>query len=219
MITVHFPKYLQNLTDGVEKQNFDTDSLPTLVNGLRTLFPKLAVYTANINSNQVKNIVYFISKETKTIIKNSVTGKLKDNEIVLIITLYGQGDDVGSIVIGAALIAASFIPGLQGITIPLLGSQLTGVLFSVGFSYLASGIVSALSSVGGQSAVAASATPNDAAVRAQNDSFEGLKNTTSTNSAIPLIYGHHRVPGQFVGGKIKTINHDKDTIISVANYI
>ena len=219
MITVYFPKYLQSLTGDVDKQNFDTDSMTTVVNGLRTLFPKLSVYITNITSNQVKNIVYFISKENKTIIKNSITGKLKETEIVLIITLYGQGDDIGTIALGAALIAASFIPGLQGITIPLLGGTLTGMLFSAGVTYLASGILSALTSVGGQSAVDASATPNDAAVRSDNDAFQGLTNTTSTNTAIPLIYGHHRVAGQFIGGRIKTINHDRDTIINVSNYV
>ena len=59
----------------------------------------------------------------------------------------------------------------------------------------------------------------DSPARVNNDSSEGLTNTTSTDTPIPLIYGHHRVGGQFVSGKIRTINHGRGTYISVANYI
>jgi predicted phage tail protein len=60
---------------------------------------------------------------------------------------------------------------------------------------------------------------SDSGMRNQNSAFEGLKHTTSTQTSIPLIYGCHRIPGQLVDGKIKSISHDKDSNIKVKDYI
>lgn len=213
MITIHFPKYIQSLTDGVEKQNFDTQSISVVLDGIRLLFPKLSFYITQIISQQVQSLVYFIDKDTKKIISHTPTSSVKNTDLVLIITIYGQGEDLGNIAIGAALIAASFIPGLQGVAIA--GLSLSGFMLSTGISMVLSGVLNAL----GTKPTSNPQGAPDAPSRRNNDSFEGLTNTTSTDTPIPLIYGHHRVGGQFISGKIKTINHDKGTYISVANYI
>ena len=213
MITIHFPKYVQSLTDGVEKQNFDTQSISVVLDGIRLLFPKLAFYITQIVSQQVQSLVYFIDKDSKKIIPHTVTNSVKSNDLVLIITIYGQGEDAAGIAIGAALIAAAFIPGLQGVA--LAGLTLSGFLLSTGISMVLSGVLNALGGRPSSDPRAAS----DAPARRNNDAFEGLVNTTSTDTPIPLVYGHHRVSGQFISGKIKTINHDRGTFVSVANYI
>lgn len=216
MITVYFPKYIRSLTNGVDNHSFDDQSLPSILEGIRMLFPDLSLYISNINSRQCPNLLYFIDKDTGKVITSSLSGTIKANNLVLIITIYGSGEDVTNIAIGAALVAASFIPGLQGVTIPLLGTQLTGFLATTGISFMLSGVLNALSSRPG------SATPQsvpDTPVRNNNNAFEGLVNTATTDMPIALVYGQHRVAGQFIGGKIKTINHDKDTIINVSSYI
>ena len=213
MITIHFPKYLQSLTDGVEKQNFDTQSISVVLDGIRLLFPKLALYITQIVSHQVQSLVYFIDKDSKKIIPHTITNSTKSTDLVFIITIYGQGEDMAGIAIGAALIAAAFIPGLQGVAIA--GLSLTGFMMSTGISMVLSGVLNALGTRPSSNPQGTTDTP----ARRNNDSFEGLVNTTSTDTPIPLIYGHHRVSGQFISGKIKTINHDRGTYISVANYI
>lgn len=215
MITVYFPKYIQTLTDNVSEHTFSEKSLTGVIDGLRLLFPKLSLYMSNINSQQCPNLIYFINKDTDKVISNSLSGTLKADKLVLIITIYGAGEDIGGIAIGAALLAASFIPGLQGVTIPLLGAQLTGFLATTGISFILGGVLNVLTGKPGSSPNTVPDTP----VRNNNNAFEGLVNTTTTDMPIPLVYGQHRVAGQFIGGKIKTINHDKDTIINVSSYI
>ena len=213
MITIHFPKYIQSLTGGISKQNFDTRSIAVVLDGIRLLFPKLSFYITQIVSQQVNSLVYFIDKDSKKIIPHTITSRVKSTDLVFIITLYGQGEDAAGIAIGAALVAAAFIPGLQGVA--LAGVSLTGFMLSAGISMVLSGVLNAL----GTRPSSNPQTTSDSPTRRGNDSFEGLVNTTSTDMAIPLIYGHHRVSGQLISGKIKTINHDKGTYISVANYI
>jgi predicted phage tail protein len=213
MITVYFPKYIQSLTDGVAKQDFDVTTFSSLLDGLRQLFPELAKHMTLIVSQQTQNLVYFIDRDTKKTLTNSLSGKISSSNLVLIITLYGQGDNFGSIAIGAALIAASFIPGLQGVA--LGAATLSGFMLSSGISLVLSGVLNALTTRPTSSPQSAP----DAPMRLNNDAFDGLVNTTTTDTPIPLIYGQHRVSGQFISGKIKTINHGRGEYISVANFI
>lgn len=209
MITVHFPKYIQNLTNGIESQQFDTNSFGTLVNGLRTLFPSLSTYIANIDSQHIPNVLYFMDKDTRKILNISYNKKIESSNLVLLITIQGEA----AAGIGAALLAAGFAIGPS----TAIFAGLTGAsLISMGMGLVLSSV---LSLIGGNRNTSSPASPTDAAVRANNDAFEGLKNTTSTDMAVPLIYGQHRVGGQFIDGKIKTINHDKDTIVKVASYV
>ena len=143
-----------------------------------------------------------MDKETKELQKFNLSNQIKCDELVLLITIYGQGDDFTTIAIGAALIAASFIPGMQ-------------FLLPMGINLLITGFIGLLSP---KNTTQPNSAP-DESVRAQNDAFAGLQNTTSTDQAVPLIFGLTRVPGQFIGGRIRTINHDAYTVVSVANYV
>lgn len=214
MITVHFPKYIRSLTDGVESQKFEVEDIQSLVDGLRCLFPKLAMYMSMIDSRQISNVAFFVNKETK-LVEKFPSGKKIDKELnlALIITIYGAGDDIGGILIGAALIAASFIPGLQGLTV--LGMGVASSMLTVGVGMVLTGFIGLLTPKTNSSATA----PTDSGIRAQNDAFGPMQNTTTTETPIALIFGQMRVPGQFVGGRVKTINHDASTTISVANYV
>lgn len=215
MVTVYFPKYIRSLTNGVESHQFDVESLGDLIQGLRTLFPTLSLYLSQIDSGQVSNICYFVDKEKELTLMGTLTNKVnKDAELVLIITMYGQGDDALPILIGAALIAAGFALGpasLVGITGFLTGGQIA----MMGVSLVITGFLALLR----PQAQTAPQAPQDTPVRSQSDAFGALQNTTSTDTAIPLIFGQTRVPGQFIGGRIRTISHDAATVISVANYV
>lgn len=216
MITIYFPKYLQTLTNGVESQQFDTDDCQIIISGLRLFFPKLSTYLSHIDSDQIRNLCYFVDIETESLIVISpLTKQIKATKVVFIITIYGQGENGTSFLVGAALIAAGFALGpasLVGISGFLTGGQIA----VMGISFVLSGVLGLFNSTKSKAPPNA---PHDASVRANNDAFGALQNTTSTDNAIPLIFGHIRVPGQFIGGRIKTVNHDASTVISVANYV
>lgn len=55
----------------------------------------------------------------------------------------------------------------------------------------------------------------DQAVR-QNNMFGSLRNTIDSGVTIPLVYGMHRVAGQFVSGYVDSINHSKEEIVKVS---
>ena len=51
----------------------------------------------------------------------------------------------------------------------------------------------------------------------QNDMFGSLKNTTTSGTPIPLIYGQFRVAGQLISGFIDTTEHGKSANIRVSD--
>lgn len=55
----------------------------------------------------------------------------------------------------------------------------------------------------------------DQAVR-QNNMFGSLRNTIDSGVTIPLVYGMHRVAGQFISGYVDSINHSKEEIVKVS---
>ena len=48
-----------------------------------------------------------------------------------------------------------------------------------------------------------------------NDMFGSLQNTVNSGTAIPLVYGMHRVTGQLISGYLDTVDHGRDDIITV----
>ena len=156
----------------------------------------------------------------------------KNAEIVLVPVISGGGDGVGELFLGIALIAISVVllqPEIAiGVGIALAGSggltaglvtagvvtSVAGALLSVGVGIALSGLMQLFIKTPGQESKA-----QDENIRANNDAFGPLQNTTSTQTPIPLVFGLVRVPGQFIGGHIKTINHDASAVISVANYV
>ncbi len=216
MLTIYFPKYLRSLTNGVEKQNFDTDDCLTLIKGLRTLFPELSTYLAKLDSGHINNICYFMDKNSSKLVHVAANHKIKaTTELVLLITLYGQGDDIGGLILGASLIAAGFFLGPQVSAIGIAGILTGSQIITAGIGIVLTSFLSMLQ----PSQTTAPTAPSDTPIRAQSDSFGSLQNTTSTDTSIPLIFGQMRVPGQFVGGRVRTIMHDASTVISVANYV
>jgi predicted phage tail protein len=51
----------------------------------------------------------------------------------------------------------------------------------------------------------------------QNNMFGSLKNTVDSGIPIPLIYGLHRVGGQFISGYLDTTKHDSSANIKVSD--
>jgi predicted phage tail protein len=107
-------------------------------------------------------------------------------EIQIVPVMAGAGA-LGRILIGIALVAASFIPGLQGVTI--FGSKLllSTVLVSVGASLVIGGIAQALTPT--------PKTSQDEGDPRKSFSFSGIQNTTRAGVPVPVVYGEMLVGG------------------------
>lgn len=129
---------------------------------------------------------------------DSLYEKTEQNEIHLVPAMMGGGGKFGSILIGAALIGLSFIPGAQAGTL-LLGKFATGVL--------ATGIGMVLSGVMGLFIKAPSVSKaNDP----EASKYLGLSNnTTAIGTPIAICYGE--VP---VDGHVLTLNVDATDMVT-----
>ena len=107
-------------------------------------------------------------------------------EIQIVPVMPGAGA-LGRILIGIALVAASFIPGLQGVAI--FGSKLllSTVLVSVGASLVIGGIAQALTPT--------PKTSQDEGDPRKSFSFSGIQNTTRAGVPVPVVYGEMLVGG------------------------
>ena len=225
---------LLKFTNNVKTLELSGDSYFNLYSNLTNLFPDLRRVTNELKTNISTDIWLLV--DGKALPLDHIFLNPKKNATIVIVPLItgSGGDDFTGIAVGVALIAvgmmlAPFTGGLSAaaaigagalgptafIAVGTAFSYLGGALLSLGVGMVLSGVLSALNPAQGKPKT----QQHDSSVRSDNDAFQGLTNTTSTNTAIPLISGHHRVAGQFIGGRIKTINHDRDTVISVSNYV
>jgi predicted phage tail protein len=229
--TIKISKPLRKYVNNLSSVEIDGDSYFNLYSNLVNLFPDLRNCGFELSTNSIADLWFVVDGK---LVPHSELFFLpnKKAEIVLLPVIQGSGE-AGEIFMGLALVAIAIV-AMQpqfalGAAIELSGAAGLGAVFStagiitsiaqgvlgLGVGLVLSGAVGLFSS--------RESTPqraqNDSSIRAQNDAFGPLQNTTSTQTAIPLIFGQIRVPGQFIGGRIRTINHDSSTVISVANYI
>ena len=106
------------------------------------------------------------------------------NDIKIVPVVAGAGGSFGRILLGAALIGASFIPGLQGMAIGTFGgtaikvSQITGI---IGAGLVLNGIATMLTPV--------QTIPEDNQDPRRSFNFSGIQNTSKAGVAVPVIYG------------------------------
>lgn len=232
LCTIKISKPLRKYVNNLSSVTIDGDSYFNLYTNLTNLFPDLRACGFELSQNSSADLWFVVNG------KMVPHGELffnppKNAEIVLLPVIQGSGE-VGQIFLGLAIIALAVV-AMQpqfafGAAAALSGGAGLGAVFStagiitsiaqgflgLGVGLVLSGAVGLFSSKDNSNMQRAN---NDSSVRANNDAFGALQNTTATDTAIPLIFGLVRVPGQFIGGRVKTINHDASTIISVANYV
>lgn len=105
----------------------------------------------------------------------------------------GAGRGFGQILLGAALIGLSFVPGIQAVGFSLgpVSFGLSSVFRSVGMNLLFSGVSQALTS-----------TPKSQQVEAVSNkpsyAFDGAVNTAAQGNAVPVCYGRLIVGSQVI---------------------
>jgi predicted phage tail protein len=233
MYKVKFSKLIRKYVNNLEEVEIDGDSYFNIYTNLTNTFPALRLITSQLAQNDSVDIWFLVNGKILTHEELFLQPR-KDTPIIIVPVISGAGDDIGTIFIGVAIIAISVVlmqPEFAiGAGIALSGgSGLTAALgtaalitsaaqwaLGMGVMLVLSGVMGMISS--GKGAKDDRPT-HDSSIRANNDMFGSLQNTTNANMPVPLVFGLHRVPGQFVGGRIKTINHDAGTVISVANYL
>lgn len=101
------------------------------------------------------------------------------------------------VILGAALIAASFIPGLQGLA--FLGGKLvvSQILFSVGVSLALGGVAQMLAPT------PKAIEPQESPSNTPSTQFNGAVNTTAQGQAVPICYGRLIVGSAVLSAGIK----------------
>lgn len=131
---------------------------------------------------------------------------VSDREVIRIVPVIAGGkDDFSGIILGAALIGASFIPGLQGplfegATGFLKGVSIASLSFNFGVSMVLSGVMNALTS---------SPKPSDPAQAERPENrpsylFNGPVNTTGQGNPVPILFGELEVGSQVLSAAITT---------------
>jgi predicted phage tail protein len=122
----------------------------------------------------------------------------KNNDLKIIPTVYGGGG-FGKILLGAALIVASFY--LPGAGAAAGGITASSVAAAVGFSLVLGGVSSLLFSPDTPSLDGYEAPDNKPSY-----SFNGAVNTTRQGNPVPLGYGRLRVGSQVISASTETNN-------------
>jgi predicted phage tail protein len=126
---------------------------------------------------------YRVTVGTYDLDKTEIHDPAGQQEIKIVPVIVGAGA-VGRIIAGIALIAASFIPGLQGVAI--LGTKLlvTTALVTVGASLLLGGVAQLLTPV--PKVPQGSGSDNDPR---KTFNFSGIQQTSRQGVPVPCVYG------------------------------
>lgn len=229
MRTIHFHKSLQKYTENLPSITVDVFSYYDLLKASIDLFSKLNTLFKKINIDNNIELALIVDKKVLSLehIFMPATGK----EIKLVPLIKGSGR-AGMIIAAIAIVVLVVATGQ--IQFAALGAEaaaaagaeavFAGVAAaSTGFAIttvgqLALGIAASLF----LSALQPTPKPpriqsNTGGFRKNNDIFDGLTNTTSSQAPVFLNYGETRIAGQLLSGFIKTVDHGKEDIVSVSD--
>ncbi len=157
------------------------DNISQSIRFLTSNFPKTERYIANTNFKVLVGDYQISEKELADPI-----GK-QDLHFVPVITGAGGEGGLGSILTGAALIGASFIPGLQAVTIGTFGLSAPVALSSI------AGTTGAFLALSGVSQML-TPLPKPHDFSSEQDprlsfNFSGTQNTSRAGTPVPIVYG------------------------------
>lgn len=120
------------------------------------------------------------------------------NTITITPVVSGAGRGLGQILLGAALIAVSFIPGLNVAVWAGASTTFAAIAFNVGFSLVLGGVAQMLSPA------PKTGQPNERPDNKPSDIFNGPVNTTAQGQPVPVGYGRLIVGGAVISGGLST---------------
>ena len=200
---------------------------------LGSMHPRFARFVKRIYNEQTQDGYLILNKNLQAITDQELFIKrIKEEEQFYVVpAIYGGGGKSMKTLFTVAAIAAAGYIGYTAFTAATaasttgaaLGSSAVGAATTTGTAASAGlGISGTTLAVNAGLALVTSLftqkpeslTSRDQQVR-QNNMFGSLQNTIDSGTSIPLIYGQHRVAGQFISGYIDSIDHGKNDDITV----
>ena len=216
-VTLKFHPTIQQYTNGVKEHTVKINDLMDLRNSLEHLFPQLGIHIKRIRCglNSRENIA-LVNKNKKVLDRDDyLIGKLRKTDTyfhIVPLFLGGGGKGTNQLLLGAALIGISFIIPASYV---VLGMTIKSMVLKMGISMVLSGVMGMMLKTPTPAVQGSQTTDSEA--RIDNKIFQGLQNTTQSNTPVPIIYGRTRVGGQFVSGEILSIQHGRNEFIKVSS--
>jgi len=217
--------------------SFDANIASDVIDYLKGVHPKFAKYMVEVNSDEANESFSLLDKDLNQITADMLLIKhFKDGETVhLVPTISGAGGKASKMFAVFAIVAFGMATGGAGFAalggVGGVGSGATAVGGGGGFlSTMLGGGGGAMGWLGriglniGMSIIGRMFQKSPAAKQQQkttessvrdNGMFGSLTNSSSSGTPIALIYGEHRVSGQFLSGYISSISHGSGDPISV----
>ena len=222
-VTLKFHPHLQQYTRGLKEHTISIGSLDEIRLCLETMFPELAKFIVRMKSGAQRRQNLALVNKNKRVLghEDYVLNRLTpdDTEFHVVPLLIGAGGKGGmtSILIGAAFIALAVVTGGTALmATPLIaGTTLTlgSIAMSLGVSMVISGVMQMIMKPPKPDVTGQQTTDTEA--RMENKIFNGLQNTTKSNTPVAMVYGRTRLGGQFVSGEIRTFDHGKNETVNV----
>lgn len=165
-------------------------NVSTPAEAVRALCANFKNFDERVRELSTKGIGYKLLFGTRELERDEEFYEPISNESFEIVPVLTGAGAIGRIVLGAALIAASFIPGLQGVTIPLLGTALTTTMVGVGVALALGGVAQLL------------ASDPQTPTATGSYLFNGQVNTTAQGHPVPICYGRMIVGSALISGGV-----------------
>jgi predicted phage tail protein len=114
-------------------------------------------------------------------------------EVRIAPVIQGAKDGIFQVILGVALIAAAFIPGLQGVA--LAGASVPGMFLGMGISMVMGGVAAMLSPQ-------PKLDLGDATSNTPNSGFSVSNRNVTSGIPVPIVYGHCIVPSVAISAGI-----------------
>ena len=222
-VTLKFHPHLQQYTRGLPEHTISISSLDEIRLCLENMFPELGKFILRMKSGaQRRQNLALVNKNKRVLghedyVLNRLTSD--DTEFHVVPLLIGAGGKSGmtSILIGAAFIALAVETGGTALMdTPLIaGTTMTlgSIAMSIGVRMVLSGVMAMVMKPPKPDMTGQQTTDTEA--RMENKIFNGLQNTTKSNTPVAMVYGRTRLGGQFVSGEIRTFDHGKNETVNV----
>ena len=197
-VNLRFHKTLLKYTDEVRDVTFDVASYGQLISAIEASFPNLKKVIKQIKNKQITDNFSLVDldKERVLTFNDYMSKKIRSVNLCLSPIVAGGKSNLETALIATAIIAISFTDPVAGFTIAQ-GINAGQVLFAVGVAMLTSAVTAEL-----MKPPKKDGTDEEAR---ENDAFGSLQHTIASGTPIPLVYGRHRVAGQFLSGEIRTL--------------
>lgn len=226
-----------------KKYCIDLVTYADIISYLSSMHPKFAKYANDIHHNLIDEAYCLLDKDKKLITEDQLwIRKIKEDDEFYLVPVFAGGGGKNTKFLVLAAMAAMAVSTYGASTAAITGglgpgggggaiaAQSAGTSFLGGLKSGASLAWNSLGAVGQTLAINAglavatmlftkrpkSNNQVDENAR-QNDMFGSLKNTTSSGTPVPLIYGQFRVAGQLISGFIDTTEHGKSANIKVSD--